>query len=91
MLVSDGVFALNEDALCIYADLDRLIEKAGLSPLEQKTVEFLMYGYSIPDIADTFGKSRQLYEILFRRAIKKIVRANDLEWEEWSGGRIDDD
>lgn len=91
MLVSDGVFALNEDALCIYADLDRLIEKANLSPLERKTVEFVMYGYSIKDIAENFGKSRQLYNILLKRAVKKIVRENNLEWESWSGGRIDDD
>ena len=91
MTVTDGVFALNEDVLCIYADLDRLIGKADLSPLEQKTIEFLMYGYSIRDIAENFGKSRQLYEILFRRAVKKIVKANNVEWEEYTGGRIDDD
>lgn len=85
------MFALNEDALCIYADLDRLIGKADLSPLEQKTIEFLMYGYTISDIAENFGKSRQLYEILLKRAIKKIVKANNVEWEEYTGGRLDDD
>ena len=90
-MTTDGVFELNEDALCIYADLDRLIENADLSPLEKKTVEWLMYGYSIGDIAETFGKSRQMYEILFKRAVKKIVGANNAEWEAWSGGRIDDD
>ena len=50
-----------------------------------------MYGYSIRDIAENFGKSRQLYEILFKRAIKKIVKRNNEEWEEYTGGRIDDD
>ena len=50
-----------------------------------------MYGYSIPDIAANFGKSRQLYEILLKRAVKKIVKMNDTEWEEYTGGRIDDD
>lgn len=85
------MFALNEDAICIYADLDRLISKAELSPLEQKTVEWVMYGYSIRDIADNFGKSRQLYEILLKRAIKKIVKANNVEWEEYTGGRLDDE
>ena len=90
MLTTDGVFALNEDVLCVYADLDRLIEKADLSPLEQKTVGYLMYGYSIKDIADNFGKSRQLYEILLKRAVKKIVRMNNIEWEEYTGGRIND-
>lgn len=90
-MTTDGVFELNEDALCIYADLDRLIATADLSPLEKKTVEWLMYGYSIKDIADNFGKTRQSYEILFKRAIKKIVAKNNKDWEEWSGGRIDDE
>lgn len=85
------MFALNEDALCIYADLDRLIGKADLSPLEQKTVEWVMYGYSIRDIADNFGKSRQLYEILLKRAVKKIVKENNREWEECTGGVLDDE
>ena len=75
----------------MYADLDRLIGHAELSPLESKTVEYLMYGYSIKDIAENFGKSRQLYEILLRRAVKKIVKANNAEWEAYTGGRIDDD
>lgn len=75
----------------MYADLDRLISHADLSPLESKTVEFLMYGYSIKDIAENFGKSRQLYEILLKRAVKKIVRENNAEWEAYTGGRIDDD
>lgn len=74
----------------MYADLDRLIEKADLSPLERKTIDFLMYGYTIKDIADNYGKSRQLYSILLKRAAKKIVNANNAEWEEWSGGRLDD-
>ena len=68
-----------------------MIENADLSPFERKTVEFLMYGYTIKDISETFGKSRQLYEILLKRAVKKIVKANNAEWEAWSGGRIDDD
>lgn len=76
--------------MCIYADLDRLIERADLSPLERKTIEFLMYGYTIKDISENYGKSRQLYEILFKRAVKKIVKLNNEDWEAWSGGRIDD-
>lgn len=90
-MTTDGVFALNEDALCIYADLDSLIERAELSPMERQTVDCLMYGYSIPDIADHFGKTRQLYEIMFKRAVKKIVKRNNADWESWTGGRLDDD
>ena len=68
-----------------------MIDHAELSPLERKTVEFMMYGYTIKDIADNFGKSRQLYEILLKRAVKKIVKENNREWEECTGGVLDDE
>ena len=85
------MFALNEDVLCIYADLDSLIERADLSPMEMETVRYLMKGYALSDIAFHFGKARQAYELLFKRAVKKIVKQNNADWEAWSGGRIDDD
>ena len=90
MLDTDGVFALNEDILCIYADLDSLIEKAGLSDQELLTVKLLMKGYIISDIADHYGKARQTFEILEKRAIKKIVKQNNANWEETTGARLDD-
>ena len=90
MLTTDGVFALNEDILCIYADLDSLIERAGLSEQERLTVDLLMKGYVLSDIAEHYGKSRQNLEVLEKRAIVKIVRRNNADWEECTGGRIDD-
>lgn len=50
-----------------------------------------MKGYGLADIADHYGKTRQIFEILFKRAVKKIVRRNNADWENWSGGRLDDD
>lgn len=89
-LSTDGVFALNEDVICVYADLDSLIARAGLSENEKLTVDLLMKGYVLRDIAEHYGKSRQNFEILMNRAIKKIVRRNNMDWEEYTGGRIDD-
>lgn len=90
LLATDGVFALNEDVLCIYADLDSLIERAGLSEQERLTVDLLMRGYILTDIAEHYGKSRQNFLILFQRAVKKIVKRNNADWENTTGGRIDD-
>lgn len=87
---TDGVFSLNEDVICIYADLDSLIHRAGLSPMEQQTVDLLMRGYVLADIAEHFHKSRQCFDILMKRAVKKIVKRNNADWEEKTGGRIDD-
>ena len=76
--------------MCVYADLDSLIERAGLSEQERLTVDYLMQGYIITDIAEHFGKSRQNFEILFGRAVEKIVNRNNADWEECTGGRLDD-
>lgn len=90
MLATDGVFPLNEDVICIYADLDSLIDRAGLSKQERLTVDLLMKGYILADIADHYGKSIQNFDILFRRAVKKIVRQNNADWEACTGARLDD-
>lgn len=64
--------------------------RAGLSKAEQLTVDLLMRGYSLADIADHYRKSRQNFEILLNRAVKKIVKRNNADWEECTGARIDD-
>lgn len=91
ILGSEGGFALNEDALCVYADLDSLIERAGLSDGERTAVQYVMRGYTLADIAEHFGKTRQIFEIFFNRAVKKIVKRNNADWEDCTGGRLDDE
>ena len=90
VLTTDGVFALNEDVVCIYADLDSLIDRCGLSEQERLTVDLLMKGYMLSDIADHYGKSLQNFQILLKRAVKKIVKQNNTDWEACTGGRLDD-
>ena len=50
----------------------------------------MMKGYALADIAEHYGKTRQTFEILFKRAVRKIVKTNNADWEEATGGRIDD-
>lgn len=90
ILDTEGGFGLNEEALCVYADIDRLLGKAGLSDGEEVVVSWVMKGYGLSDIAEHYGKTRQIFEILFKRAVKKIVRANNREWEECTGGTLED-
>ena len=42
------------------------------------------------DIAEYFGKTRQTFEVIFKRAVRKIVKRNNADWEEYTGGRLDD-
>lgn len=88
ILASEGAFGLNEDVICIYADLDSLLERCELSEWERITVGWLMQGYTLFDIAEKYGKTRQNFEILLKRAVKKVVRRNNLDWEEWREARF---
>lgn len=81
---------MNEDIICIYADLDSLIERAGLSDGERITIDLMMKGYILSDIAEHFGKTWSNFDILFRRAVKKIVKQNNEDWEACLGARLDD-
>ena len=74
----------------MYADLDSLIERAGLSRQERLTVDLLMKGYLLRDIAENYGQAYQTFEVLMKRAVKKIVKRNNADWEEHTGGRLDD-
>lgn len=67
-----------------------MIARAGLSDQELLTVGLLMKGYTLRDIGEHYGKSRQNFEILMNRAVKKIVKRNNADWEECTGGRLDD-
>lgn len=75
-----------EDVLILYIDLDRLIAVCGLSELEELVVEYMMRGYTIQDIADSIGGTRQAYGGYYRRAVKKIVKEFNDQWAYWHGG-----
>ena len=77
-----GVSLFSEPILCTYLDLERLINTCGLSPAEQKTVDYLMLGYMVADIADHLGKTRQTIETLLKRAVAKICTRNNELWAE---------
>ena len=79
-LASGGVFPFSEPILCTYMDLDRLIETSGQSASERKVVAWLMQGYSMSDIAERHGTSRQTIDAIFRRAVGRIVEAARRRW-----------
>ena len=81
-MVSNGTPVVVEDILCIYIDLESLINACGLSPTEKRIVRDLMYGYSISDIADHYKVTRQTCDTMFHRAVDKIVKENNRRWTE---------
>lgn len=67
--------------LVTYIDLDRLIEAADLTGAERRIVGYLMDGYSIPDIAQRYGKVRQVIDRVLDNAVAKICEADRRCWE----------
>lgn len=80
-LSSNGAFPFSEPVLCVYADIDTLIETAPLTKDERKIVHQVMRGYGFSDIAEHYGVTRQTVHILFRHAVTKLCRENDARWE----------
>lgn len=81
-LASNGVFPFSEPVLVTYIDLDRLIGMAGLSGAEHKIVGYIMDGYSIPDIAQRYGKDRKVIHRVLDDAVAKICKADRRCWED---------
>lgn len=62
--------------IAIYIDLDKLIQSAPLSRLERHTVNFIMYGYGVQDLAELWNIDRRNADVYLTRAAKKIAALN---------------
>lgn len=71
---------LVEDIICLYVDLDRLIEAVRFPSSEAFVLEKIMDGYTINDLSEIYGGSRQAYSGYYRRAIGKIVKESQEQW-----------
>lgn len=71
---------LVEDIICLYVDLDRLIEAVQFPASEAFVLGKVMEGYTIGDLSDIYGGSRQAYSGYYRRAIGKIVKESQEQW-----------
>ena len=78
---STGVPRFNDAVICTYADLDRLIGECGLSKAEQYTVNKLMRGYTVMDIAEMNNVKHPTVSVWFRRAVQKICKCNESRWD----------
>lgn len=81
MTCTAGAFAFLEPVLCLYIDLDSLIARCGLSARQAQIVDLLMDGYTLGDIASLWGITFQTVQVQFRRAVTKIARQNDADWQ----------
>lgn len=82
-LVTNGVPLFSETIEVTYLDLERLIEKADLSEIQQKVVDLHMRGYYHKDVADKLNRDIATIKGIFNSACKKIVEQNHKEWLDW--------
>lgn len=78
--MTDGINLGGEPIICTYIDLEMLIASCSFSPRERQVLDDLMYGYTSADIADRLGVTRQTIDVMFKRAVKKIVEENNAKW-----------
>lgn len=80
ILSSNGSLDFVDNIINTYIDLDRMIADAGLSEAQKKVVEKMMQGWTSADIAEVFHVQPQTIDVHLRRAVDKIVEANNRRW-----------
>ena len=78
--MSQGVAPMSEPITVTYLDLERCIERCGLTDDERKVVELLMQGYTKSDIRDMAHIDMAVVRKLYDAAVEKIVARNEFEW-----------
>lgn len=75
---------VNQELIALYADLDGLIDRAGLDESELTIVHALELGYSFVDLADMLGVDVRVVMTKCRGVARKIARRNNREWAMWA-------
>lgn len=80
ILSSNGSLDFVDNIINTYIDLDRLINDAGLSDSQMRVIKKMMMGWTSADIAEAFNVQPQTIDVHLRRAVEKIVEANNKRW-----------
>lgn len=75
-----GAFGLNEDAICVYADLDTLIEACDMPDGQRDTIMMIMDGYTLSDVASLHDIAYNTVLEQYRNAVLRIVDHSKARW-----------
>lgn len=84
-LAVSGAHVMKEPVICTYVDLDKLISQVRFTPGEKRVLALFMEGWSSSDIAKHFGKDHKTIDVLFQRAVNRIVKKNNEKWTKQHG------
>ena len=81
-LLNTAEQSFDEDLICLYIDLDRLIQAVSstLPASEAYTLGKYLEGYTAAYICERDGASRQAYNGYYARAVKKIAAEARHQW-----------
>jgi DNA-binding CsgD family transcriptional regulator len=72
---------INEELVCLYADLDRMIERCNFTKRQKEILDLYMMGYNEQDISEELNLRPDVVEGIIRSICRKIKRENDLAWK----------
>lgn len=77
---SGDIYEFNQELICLYASLDKIIEKLNLDEHNKKFLELIFEGNNVRDITMmNIGYDGNSYRLL-DKLCKKIVKQNDEDW-----------
>lgn len=75
------VKSLNQELICLFVDLDNLIQKAKLNAKQIAIVEMLMDGFTEEDVAEYFKQDAWGIGKILDTVCRKIKKVNDYDWK----------
>jgi DNA-binding CsgD family transcriptional regulator len=72
---------MNEELICLYADLDRMIERCSFTKKQKEVLDLYMVGYNEQDISEVLNIRPDVVEGIIDSICKKIKHENDLAWK----------
>lgn len=81
-LESNGdLCGLSDDVICIYADLDNLIEKANFNDYQSKILNMYAHGHTEDDIAELLNVEKQSINSVIDKICEVLCELNYQSWK----------
>lgn len=80
--LAGDMFEFNQELICLYVSLDKLVEKIDLNEKEQKILELIFKGDTIADIIKYNGYPRKTAYRILNKLVEKITKENNKDWKE---------
>lgn len=75
------ILPMNQELICVFVDLDRLIHKVKLSKKQLFIISKLMQGYSEEEVAESLNNEVSTINRTLDTISRKIKKINDNEWK----------